>query len=98
VRTLIYDISVLVNIINKNLNAPRFIIHDGIFENLDKSHFFAFIKYIDELLANNIDFQYILTLNDHDFLNEDQNFKENKILANSIIKLTPQETLLGKEF
>ena len=98
VRTLIYDIAVLLNIINKQLNAPRFIIHDGIFENLDKSHFFAFIKYIDELLAKDIEFQYILTLNDHDFLSEDPNFKKEKILANSIIKLTPQKTLLGKEF
>ena len=98
VRTLIYDIAVLLNIINKQLNAPHFIIHDGIFENLDKSHFFAFIKYIDELLAKDTEFQYILTLNDHDFLNEDPNFKEKKIIANSIIKLTPQKTLLGKEF
>lgn len=98
VRTLIYDIAVLLNIINKQLNAPRFIIHDGIFENLDKSHFFAFIKYIDELLAKDTEFQYILTLNDHDFLDEVENFKQNKILDNSIIKLTPQKTLLGKEF
>ena len=98
VRTLIYDIAVLLNIINKQLNAPRFIIHDGIFENLDKSHFFAFIKYIDELLAKDIEFQYILTLNDHDFLDEVENFKQNKILDNTIIKLTPQKTLLRKEF
>lgn len=98
VRTLIYDVAVLVNIISQSLNAPRFIIHDGIFENLHQSHFFAFIKYIDEMLAKNSDFQYILTLNDHDFLNEDPNFKEEIIIANSIIKLTPQKTLLGKEF
>jgi uncharacterized protein YydD (DUF2326 family) len=98
VRTLIYDITVLNNIISKGLNAPRFIIHDGIFENLDKSHFFAFIKYIDELLAKDTEFQYILTLNDHDFLDEVENFKQNKILDNSIIKLTPQKTLLGKAF
>lgn len=98
VRTLIYDIAVLLNIIHKNLNAPRFIIHDGIFENLHKSHFLAFITFIEDLLAKDYKFQYILTLNEHDFLEELPSFKEEKIIKNSVIKLTPKKTLFGSEF
>ncbi len=97
-RTLIYDLAVSLNIIDQNLNAPRFIIHDGIFENLDKSHFFAFIKFIKELSDNGTQFQYILTLNEHNYYNEIEDFEKNEILANSIIELTPNSKLLGQDF
>ena len=98
VRTLIYDTAVLLNIINKNLNAPHFIAHDGIFENLHKTHFFAFVSFIDEQIANNTKFQYILTLNDHDYFDEIKDFRLNKIIANTIIQLTPSKPLLGRDF
>ncbi|MDP2302719.1 MAG: DUF2326 domain-containing protein [Ignavibacteria bacterium] len=98
VRSLIYDLSVLFNSIDQNYNAPRFNIHDGIFENLHKTHFFAFVSFIDELIANNTKFQYILTLNDHDYFDEIKDFRLNKIIANTIIQLTPSKPLLGRDF
>jgi len=98
VRSLVYDIAVLLNIINQNLTAPRFIAHDGIFEILHKDHFFAFINFMQELLENNYRFQYILTLNDHDFLDERKDFRKDKIVANTIIELTPTNTLFGMNF
>ncbi len=98
VRTLIYDTAVLLNILNQNLNAPRFIAHDGIFENLHKSHFFAFINFLKEMLDKNLQFQYILTLNDHDFLDDIEGFRENTISANCIIELSPSKNFLGAKF
>lgn len=98
VRTLIYDTAVLLNIINQNLIGPHFIAHDGIFENLHKSHFFAFINFIQELLDNKYQFQYILTLNDHDFLDDIKDFRESTISSNCIIKLTPKKNFLGSGF
>ena len=97
-RTLIYDFSVLLNILKQNINAPRFLVHDGIFENLDKSHFFAFISFIEELLAKDNNFQYILTLNEHDFLDEIKDYKKEKIINNAVIELTPDKTLLSRNF
>lgn len=98
VRTLVYDIAVLLNSINQNLSLPCFIAHDGIFENLHKDHFFEFIKYIHELLDNKYEFQYILTLNDHDYFDEIKDFRQHNIDANTIIELTPTHTLFGKNF
>jgi uncharacterized protein YydD (DUF2326 family) len=97
-RTLIYDMAVLLNNINQNLNAPHFIIHDGIFENLDKSHFFAFIKFIEDLLEKGAKFQYILTLNEHNYFKEIKDFEKDKIITNSIIQLTPNSKLLNQAF
>jgi len=37
-RTLLFDLSVLFYNIYDNRNIPRFLIHDGLFDSLDKSH------------------------------------------------------------
>ncbi|MCF6271007.1 MAG: hypothetical protein L3J41_14940, partial [Melioribacteraceae bacterium] len=63
-----------------------------------KSHLFAFIDFIKELPDNGTQFQYILTLNEHNYFNEFKDFEKNEILANSIIKLTPNSKLLGQNF
>ena len=46
-RTLIYDLSVLFNSIENNIKAPRFLVHDGIFDSLDKSHFISLYEYCE---------------------------------------------------
>ncbi len=49
-------------------------------------------------LDNQSNFQYILTLNEHNYFNEFNDFEKNEILANSIIELTPNSKLLGQDF
>ena len=98
VRTLVYDMAVLLNNVEKKLNAPYFIIHDGIFESLHKGHYYAFVNFIDSLIEKGLNFQYILTLNEKDYLNEIEGFKKEKIIDNAIIQLTPERPLLGKKY
>jgi len=98
-RILVYDLSVLFYSIQQNYKAPRFIIHDGIFDGMDKSHFIKCCLYLEEKLFEGNNFQYIISLNEEGTLN--QNFGETdkinteKILKEAILILTPTKKLLG---
>ena len=97
-RTLIYDISILLNNLDSNANSPSFLIHDGIFEGLNDTHFSAFLKLWEDLLENKQQFQYILTLNDHNFFNDKHELKK-KFFNDYVIKeLTPNKLLFGEKF
>lgn len=97
-RTLIYDISMLLNNLDSNANSPSFLIHDGIFEGLNDTHFSAFLKLWEDLLENKQQFQYILTLNDHNYFNDKAELKE-KFFNDFVIKeLTPNNLLFGESF
>jgi len=61
-RTLVYDIAVMINTIQKSINTPKFLIHDGIFDGMDKAHFVALYHYIQNLQARGTKFQYIVTM------------------------------------
>ena len=61
-RTLIYDVAVMINTIQKGINAPKFIIHDGIFDGIDKAHFVALYHFVQGLQSKGTKFQYIVTL------------------------------------
>lgn len=98
IRTLAYDLSVLNNIVDNGLKAPHFIAHDGIFEVLHESHLIVFLSLIDQLIKNNFNFQYILTLNERDFLSQPPDFKQNKIISNSVIQLSKSKLLFNSEF
>jgi len=96
-RTLIYDLTVLFHAIEKGIKLPRFLIHDGIFNEMDKTHLIELYKLLNEKKEEGINFQYILALNeegtltdnfgDSDLLNPD------KIAAEAILVLTPNNKL-----
>lgn len=99
-RTLIYDLTILFNSINKNLNGPRFLVHDGIFDGMDKAHFIALYQFLDEQKLQGKEFQYIMTCNEEGTLTD--NFGKaglvttEKIEAEAVLILTPERKLLGE--
>ena len=103
VRTLIYDISVLFNSMYKKLNAPRFLVHDGIFDGVDKAQFVHLYEYLEnksrEFETNGEEFQYILTYNQEGTLTEEfgntDKVSNEKIESEAILTLTPSNKLLG---
>jgi uncharacterized protein YydD (DUF2326 family) len=62
-------------------------IHDGLFDSMDKAHF------IENTLSQGIKFQYIITLNEEGTLNENfgefEKINTDKIEAEAIAVLTP---------
>ncbi|GGD42600.1 hypothetical protein GCM10011514_03210 [Emticicia aquatilis] len=98
-RTLIYDLAVLLNSIDKKINAPRFLVHDGIFDGMDKAHFIKLYEFLEEQKLQGKRFQYILTYNEEgtltdNFGNADKVTTE-KIEAEAILVLSPKKKLLG---
>jgi len=101
-RTLIYDLSVLIQNINQNRNMPRFLVHDGIFDGVDKAHFLAVWEFVENMAQKGKQFQYITTINEEGTLSEKFGNKDlitpNKIEENSILILTPNDKLFGSDF
>jgi uncharacterized protein YydD (DUF2326 family) len=99
-RTLIYDLTILLNSIHKNLNGPKFLVHDGIFDGMDKAHFIALYQFLEEQKLQGKNFQYIMTYNEEGTLTD--NFGKSdlvtteKIEAEAILVLTPDKKLLGE--
>lgn len=96
-RTLIYDLSVLFHSIDKNIKSPRFLIHDGIFDGVDKTHFIELVKFLGNKKLSGYKFQYFITLNeegtlsdkfaDADIVNPDNIKNEAVLVLSSISKL-----------
>ncbi len=61
-RTLVYDISILLNAIRNNIQMPRFLLHDGIFDGMDRSQFVELYHYVQNLQKEGYAFQYIVTM------------------------------------
>ncbi len=61
-RTLVYDIAVMLNAIRNKINMPRFLVHDGIFDGMDKSQFVELYHYVKALQKEGNKFQYIATM------------------------------------
>ncbi|CAA0152919.1 DUF2326 domain-containing protein [Tenacibaculum maritimum] len=101
-RTLIYDLSVLLfNIINTN-NFPNFLIHDGIFDGVDKAHFISVCKFIERITTTDNKIQYITTINEEGTLSNKFGDKEivspEYIEQNSILTLSPTDKLFNVDF
>jgi len=98
-RTLIYDLAVLFNAINKNIRCPKFLIHDGIFDGIDKAHFISLYEYLENLDNNGLKFQYIITVNEEGTLSENfgnsDKVNPEKIFNEAVITLTPSTPLFG---
>jgi len=100
-RTLIYDLAILFNTIEQNLNAPRFLIHDGIFDGVDKAHFVHLYRYLQQkIIEYDTCFQYIITYNQEGTLTEEFGntdiINNEKIEQDAILILTPYKKLLGE--
>lgn len=101
-RTLIYDLSILINIVKKKINAPLFLIHDGIFDGMDKAHFVSLYEYLEQQSNLGMKFQYIITINEEGTLsrrfgNYDK-VNPDKIESEAIITLTPDHPLFDKKW
>lgn len=100
-RTLIYDLAVLFHGIEKDIRLPRFLIHDGIFDGMDKAHFVHLYEYLEKL-SKNVKFQYLITLNEEGTLSDNFGHADKvtpeKIAEEAIITLTPTKTLFSKRW
>mgnify|MGYP001104134755 CR=1 FL=1 len=101
-RTLIYDLSILLfNIINTN-NFPRFLVHDGIFDGVDKAHFVSVCKFIEGINSTGRKTQYITTINEEGTLSDkfgDQELVSPEYIEqNSILTLSPTNKLFKVDF
>lgn len=70
-RILLYDLMILIKSIQDWYKLPRFLIHDGIFDGVDKTQMINTCDYLTEL-SSWFDFQYIFTLNEDWDLDEDK--------------------------
>lgn len=61
-RTLVYDIAVMLHTIRHHMNMPRFLLHDGIFDGMDKAQFVELYHYVKSLQEEGYKFQYIVTM------------------------------------
>lgn len=93
-RTLVYDIAIIINTIQKKINTPKFLIHDGIFDGMDKAHFVALYHYIQGLQVKGVRFQYIVTMIEEGQLSErfgqTDELTPEKIAAQAIVVLSKQ--------
>jgi uncharacterized protein YydD (DUF2326 family) len=100
-RTLVYDIFILLENLQQK-SFPKFIVHDGIFDGIDKAHFIALYEYIEGLANGGTKIQYITTINEEGTLSEKfgkSDIIHPEIIADqSILVLTPSNKLFGKDF
>lgn len=68
-----YDLMVLFNIINKRLSYPYFLVHDGAFTGVYKSQFISTMNLLNNK-SSNVNFQYIIPLNEDDESLTDEKF------------------------
>lgn len=101
-RTLIYDLAIVFHAIKKGIRCPRFLIHDGIFDGMDKAQFVHLYEYLETLSNEGTKFQYIITLNEEGALNENfgnaEKVNPEKIAEEAIITLAPTKNLFGKKW
>jgi uncharacterized protein YydD (DUF2326 family) len=101
-RTLIFDLAVLLRRISIGLHGPLFLVHDGIFDGMDKSHFIALETMIDKWVSDGFELQYIATLNEEGSLSDEFGdaslFDPSNLEAQAVAVLSPNNKLLGFDF
>lgn len=100
-RTLIYDLAIMLNSIKKGLKRPRFLVHDGIFDGMDKAHFVDLYHFVQNEQKKGNRFQYIVTLNEEGTLGESfgetDELTPQKIEDEAIAVLSPKKKLWYKQ-
>lgn len=101
-RTLVYDLAVLFHAIEHNIKMPRFLIHDGILDGMDKSHFIDLVEFLEEKKLQGKKFQYIMTINEEGTLSDKfghaDKVNPSVIEKEAILILTPNKKLLAPSF
>lgn len=101
-RTLIYDLTVCANNIIRTKNFPRFLIHDGIFDGVDRAHFISVVEFVNNMVEGGMEFQYIITINEEGTLEDSFGNKELAdpalIEDQAVLVLSPSSKLFGVDF
>lgn len=102
-RTLVYDLAVLEYNILNTCCFPRFLIHDGIFDGVDKAHFVSVYDYINKLVEKGKQIQYFTTINEEGTLSKEKfgstdNLSPEKIEEEAILVLSADDKLFGTNF
>ena len=83
--------------LSKKIQMPRFLLHDGIFDGMDKSQFVEIYHYIQNLQKEGIRFQYIVTMIEEGELKgnfgDTDDLTVEKISEEAIAVFTPSEKL-----
>lgn len=101
-RTLVYDLFLLLNSFKFSHNFPRFLVHDGIFDGVDKAHFIATYEFIEKIANSGTIIQYITTINEEGTLSEkfgnSDKVTPDRIEEEAILVLTSKTKLFNKDF
>lgn len=101
-RTLVYDLFVLLNSFQFSETFPKFLIHDGIFDGVDKAHFVSVYEFIESLTNNGVEIQYITTINEEGTLNQKfgnaDKVSPEKIESEAVLLLSSNKKLFGRDF
>lgn len=101
-RTLVYDLFLLLHSFSFSKTFPRFLIHDGIFDGVDKAHFISVYEFIENLANAGVQIQYITTINEEGTLDEKfghaDKVSPEKIENEAILVLSSNSKLFGKDF
>lgn len=99
-RTLVYDLAVLRHNLD-NDNFPKFLIHDGIFDGVDKAQFIATCEYVNKLSSQS-KIQYITTVNEEGTLSQKFGNADlvnpKTIEEEAVLILSPNKKLLSQDF
>lgn len=101
-RTLVYDLFLLLNSFKFSHNFPRSLVHDGIFDGVDKAHFIATYEFIEKIANSGTKIQYITTINEEGTLSEkfgnSDKVTPDRIEEEAILVLTSKTKLFNKDF
>lgn len=101
-RTLIYDLAVLFHAIDRDIKMPRFLIHDGILDGVDKTQFIHLVEFLEEQQLEGKRFQYIMTINEEGTLEQKfgnaDKVNPTTLEKEAILLLTQNKKLLAPSF
>lgn len=101
-RTLVYDLALLIHSSEIEPRFPKFLIHDGIFDGMDKSHFISTYDLVESQVKIGKPIQYITTLNEEGTLSDKFGKSDlltpEKIEDEAILVLTPSKKLFKEDF
>ena len=88
-RNFVYDWTIFLGIIQNDLRYPHFLIHDGVFHAIDMKSKIRALNYVYSLSLKNPNFQYLITANQGDFFEgEEEEYGNIKFKFNDLTVAT----------